>query len=116
MHVASSVDGVLEPGAASPPDPGAFGYHLTSTWRQLRADFHGEILVLRAAGQFLQGLGDERRGLGDVTAALRDLRAQEGKSRPGKRRAGDEPVQQIVLGRSREPLEEHLMPDGEVIG
>lgn len=35
--------------------------------------------------------------------------------RPGERRAGGEPVQQVVLGGSREPVEEHLMPRGEVV-
>jgi hypothetical protein len=39
--------------------------------------------------EFLQALGDQRGGLGDVAAALRDQGAQEGELRPGKRRAGD---------------------------
>jgi hypothetical protein len=34
---------------------GAFGCQLASRGRQLRTDFHGEVLVLRAAGQLLQG-------------------------------------------------------------
>ncbi len=48
-------------------------------------------------GQFLQALGDQRGGLRDVTAALRDPRAQEGELWPGKRRADGEPVQQLIL-------------------
>lgn len=35
------------------PDPGTLGHYLAGTGRQLRADFHGEILVLLAAGQLL---------------------------------------------------------------
>ena len=61
-------------------------------------------------GQFLQAPGDQRGGLGDVTAAFRDPRAQEGELWPGKRRADGEPVQQLILGGSREPAEEHLVP------
>src|SRR3984957_19404332 len=99
-----------------PGYPGAFGHHLASPGRQLRADFHGEVLVPRVAGQFLQRLGDERRGLGEVTAAGRELGAQEGEFRPGERRAGGEPVKQVFLGSSGESLEEHLVPDVEVGG
>jgi hypothetical protein len=36
--------------------------------------------------------------LGDITAALRDPRAQEGELWPGKRGAHGEPVQQLILG------------------
>src|SRR6516162_10513015 len=67
-------------------------------------------------GQFLQALGDQRGGLGDVTAALRDSRAQEGELWPCKRRADGEPVQQLVLGGSREPVEKNLVPGCEVLG
>ena len=59
-------------------------------------------------GQFLQAFGDQRGGLGDGTAALRDPRAQEGELWPGKRRADGEPVQQLIFGGSREPVEEIL--------
>ena len=34
-------------------DPGTLGHYLAGTGRQLRADFHGEILVLLEAGQLL---------------------------------------------------------------
>src|SRR5271169_7208193 len=67
-------------------------------------------------GQFLQAFGDERSSLGDGTAALCDPRAQEGKLWPGKRRTDGEPVQQLILGGSREPVEEHLMPGCQVLG
>jgi energy-coupling factor transporter ATP-binding protein EcfA2 len=67
-------------------------------------------------GQFLQGFGDQRGGLGDGTAALRDPRAQERELWPGEHRARGEPVQQLVLGGSREPIEEHPVPGCEVLG
>lgn len=67
-------------------------------------------------GQFLQALGDQRGGLCDITAALRDPRMQEGELWPGKRRADGEPVQQLILGGSREPVQEHLVPGCEVLG
>ena len=64
-------------------------------------------------GQFLQALGDQRGGLDDVTAALRDPGAQEGELWPGKRRADGEPVQQLILGGSREPVQEIPIQSGQ---
>jgi hypothetical protein len=59
--------------------------------------------------------GDERGGQGNVTAALCEPRVQEVEFRPGECRADDESVKQFVLGCAREPLEEHLMPRGEIV-
>ncbi len=55
---------------------GAFGYHLASTGRQLRADFQSEVLVLRAAGQFVQGLGDGTGTTQGTRRATRDIDLQ----------------------------------------
>src|SRR6266481_5844564 len=95
--------------------PGALGRYLAGTGRQFGADLNGEVQVRLTAGHLLQAFGDERSGLGNVTAALGEPRAQEDEFRSGERRAGDEPVQQFVLGGSREPVEEHLVPCGEVV-
>jgi hypothetical protein len=95
--------------------PGRARRYLAGTGRQFGADLDGEVQVRLAAGQLLQAFGDERGGLGDVTAALREPRAQEVEFGAGERRAGDEPVQQFVLGGSREPVEEHLVPRGEIV-
>jgi len=92
----------------------ALGRYLAGTRRQFSADLNGEVQVRMVAGHLLQASGDERGGLGNVIAALGESRAQEVEFRPGGRRAGGEPVQQVVLGGSREPVEEHLMPRGEV--
>ena len=54
-----------------------FGTYLAGPQRQGRADFDSEVQVPLMTGRFPQALGDQRGGLGDVTAALRDPRAQE---------------------------------------
>src|SRR5437879_2149184 len=95
--------------------PGALGRYLASTGRQFGADLNGEVQVRLTAGHLLQAFGDERSGLGNVTAAFGEPRAQEDEFRSGERRAGDEPVKQFVLGCAREPVEEHLVPHGEVV-
>jgi hypothetical protein len=81
--------------------PGALGRYLAGTGWQFGADLAGEVQVCLAAGQLLQASGDERGGLGDVTAALRDPRAQEVEFGAGERRAGGEPVQQCRMPSSR---------------
>jgi hypothetical protein len=61
--------------------------------------------LVRSSRHLLQAFGDERGGLGNVTAALGDPRAQEDEFRSGERRAGGQPVQQVVLGSAREPVD-----------
>src|SRR5271169_3740659 len=95
--------------------PGALGRYLAGTGRQFGVDLNGEVQVRLAAGHLFHASGDERGGQGNVTAALCEPRAQEGEFRPGECRAGDEPVKQFVLGCAREPVEEHLMPRGEIV-
>ena len=91
------------------------GRYLAGTGRQFGADLDGEVQVRLVAGHLLQALGGEHGGLGNVTAALRDPRAQKAESRPGERGAGDKPVKQFVLGCAREPVEEQLVPRGEIV-
>ena len=52
-----------------------FGTYLDGPRRQGGTDFHREGQVFLITGQFLEALGDQRGGLGDITAALRDPRA-----------------------------------------
>src|SRR5579863_5884428 len=95
--------------------PGALGRYLAGTGRQFGVELNGEVQVRLAAGHLFKAFGDERGGLGNVTTALCEPRVQEVEFRPGECRAGDEPVKQFVLGCAREPVEEHLMPRGEVV-